>query len=308
MQNRFRSILCLPFCMSIALLWPGSMSAADPKLAVTVKPVAEGVYLVLGGAPGDGNAEFLVGDKGIVLIDTKGTAASGVELLRVIHTVSLLPITHVILTHSDEDHINGLTALPKGIPIIAQANAKKEMQAQVAKPLPELLQYLPMQLIDTHASLTLDGIHLELLHVANAHTSGDLVIYLPEKGIVLTGDLLSPHFPYPIIHLNKNGSSQGWIETMQRVVQLNATLFVPGHGDPQPKSVVVKKLEDTIARRAEIEQLYDKGDSLAQIKEALGERGDAPQPAGAPVFASFTGTVYKELSSGAAPSSSGTRD
>lgn len=287
--------------LTTLLLTTTFATAAD--LTMTVKPIAANVYLVQGGAPGDGNAEFLVGKKGIVLIDAKGTAASGAELLRVIHTVSPLPVRQVILTHSDEDHINGLAALPVGTPILAQTNAKREMREQVAKDLPELLKHLPTQTIDTQASMRLEGIHLELLHVANAHTSGDLVIYLPESGVVFTGDLLSPRFPYPIIHLNKDGSSEGWISTMQRVAALPADTFVPGHGDPQPKAVVLKKLEDTRTRRAEIKKLFDEGKTLEQIKAALGETGTAPRPAGAPVFATFTETVYKELSKEPAPAS-----
>jgi glyoxylase-like metal-dependent hydrolase (beta-lactamase superfamily II) len=46
-------------------------------------------------------------------------------------------------------------------------------------------------------TMTIDGVHLRLLHWAPAHTSGDLVVYLPDQKIVFAEDLLVTDRPIP---------------------------------------------------------------------------------------------------------------
>jgi glyoxylase-like metal-dependent hydrolase (beta-lactamase superfamily II) len=95
----------------------------------------------------------------------------------------------------------------------------------------------------------------ELYHRAPAHTSGDLVVYLPSQKIVFTGDIIAMTFPDPLIHLQKNGSSEGWITTTKGIVGLDSDQFVPGHGDVQTKAAIQKRLADAEAKRAKIKGL-----------------------------------------------------
>jgi glyoxylase-like metal-dependent hydrolase (beta-lactamase superfamily II) len=53
---------------------------------------------------------------------------------------------------------------------------------------------------------------------------------------------------YSLIHLEKNGSSEGWIETMKGIVALDADTFVPGHGDLQTKADLQKRLANAQER------------------------------------------------------------
>jgi glyoxylase-like metal-dependent hydrolase (beta-lactamase superfamily II) len=141
--------------------------------------------------------------------------------------------------------------------------------------------------------LKVDGVSLELLHWAPAHTSGDLVIYLPKQKIVFTGDIITNR-PDPLIHLQKNGSSEGWIETAKGIVALDADTFIPGHGGPETKAQVQQYLEHAEAKRAKIKELVAQGKSLDEIKEAVGDARPAQGGRG-PTFASFTEVVYQEL-------------
>jgi glyoxylase-like metal-dependent hydrolase (beta-lactamase superfamily II) len=54
---------------------------------------------------------------------------------------------------------------------------------------------------------TIDGVKMTLIHIAPAHTSGDLAVYLPDEKVVISGDLIGP--ADPLIHRNKNGESEG---------------------------------------------------------------------------------------------------
>src|SRR5208337_851600 len=92
--------------------------------------VREGkVYVVPGGGS---NSTVIIGDKGVIVIDVKTTMATGQQLLDKIATLTSKPVTYVIETHSDCDHINGIVAFPKSVKIIAQVNNRTE-QEQVAR-------------------------------------------------------------------------------------------------------------------------------------------------------------------------------
>src|SRR3984957_7916067 len=262
---------------------------------VSVKPLNGDVSWTQGGS--GSNTGIIVGTDGVFVVDAKQTVDSAKETLADIAKITTKPVTDVILTHSDGDHVNGLAGFPLGLTIIAQENCKKEMEASLSNPQGAAPRaYLPTKTVDKRESLTIDGVHVMLFHWAPAHTSGDLIVYLPDQKIVFTGDIVAAQLPYPLIHLEKNGSSGGWIETMKGILSLNADNFVPGHGDLQTRADLEKRLADAVARRNQIQALVSRGKSLDEVKQALGETAPpAPVAAGrGPRFPSFTEVVYQE--------------
>ena len=260
---------------------------------LTVKMLKSNVYVAEGGG---GNTGIIIGDKGVIVIDAKTTPASGQEVVDEVKKLTNKPITTVILTHSDADHVNGLAAFPKGLTIIAHANNKMEQEQAIAaggRGAPPK-DYLPTKVVTKmRESDTIDGVKMTLIHIAPAHTSGDLAIYLPAQKMVFTGDLVATTLPDPLIHLQKHGTSQGWIDFVSALVKLDADTYVPGHGEPQTKAQVETRLKNAETKRAKIVALVKQGKTLDEIKTALGETG-APA-AGAPRFPSFTQTTYEEL-------------
>src|ERR1700752_250388 len=102
--------------------------APAPLMVHQLKPT---VYWIEGGG---GNSGVIVGDKGVIVVDAKTSPAAGKELLDDIAKITPNPVTTVILTHSDGDHVNGLASFPAGITIIAQEMCKTEMQAAASTP------------------------------------------------------------------------------------------------------------------------------------------------------------------------------
>src|SRR6185437_6460403 len=144
---------------------------------------------------------------------------------------------------------------------------------------------------------TLEGVKFEMLHWAPAHTSGDLIVYLPAEKIVFTGDIIATQMPDPLIHLEKNVSSAGWIETTKGILTLDSDQFVPGHGDLQPRAAIQKRLIAAEEKRAAIARLVAQGKTLEEVKAAVDPPAAAP-PAGrgrGPGFASYSQVVYQEL-------------
>src|SRR5579864_2596267 len=299
MPNMYREVRWFGFAMVAILRVPGPPAAAQapPPAPLMVHQLKPNVYWVEGGG---GNSGVIVGDKGVIVIDAKTTAAGGKELLEDIAKITPKPVTAVILTHSDGDHVNGLASFPTGITIIAHENNKKEQEAALtaggrgAPP----AGHLPTQVVSKNKeNLKIDGVKLQVFHWVPAHTSGDLVVYLPDQKIVFTGDILGGQQSDPLIHLEKNGSSEGWITTTKGIAALNADQFVTGHGDLLAKAAIQKRIADTEAKRAKIKDLVAQGKSLDEIKTAVGD----PPPAqgrggrGGPAFPTFTEVVYREL-------------
>lgn len=242
--------------------------AAAPFVTHQLKP---NIYWIEGGG---GNSTVIVGSNGVIIVDAKTTKAGGQELLDDIAKITSKPVATVILTHSDGDHVNGLAAFPAGVKVIAHENNKKEQEAALAaggRGAPPA-DHQPTQVITKEKeTLTIEGEKLELYHWAPAHTSGDLIVYFPAQKIVATGDIISTGNPYPRIHDEKNGSTEGWIKTAKGMVALNADTFVPGHGSIQTKADIEKRIADAETRRDQIKKLVAQGKSLDEIKAALGD-------------------------------------
>ena len=286
----------LSFVAFVAVVGLAAIATAQMQTPpISVKKLTSDVYWTQGGA--GGNTGFIIGKDGVIVIDAKTTPESGKEMLDDIAKITPKPVTTVIITHSDADHVNGLAVFPKNLTIISQVNCKKEMEESLNSPRPAPREYMPTKTVDKKESLTIDGVRLELLHFAPAHTSGDLIIYLPEQKIVFTGDLITAQFPYPLIHLEKHGTSAGWIESVKGMLALDADMYVPGHGDLQTKAEVEKRLASAEERRAKIKEMVAQGKSLDEIKAAFGEVNAPANGPGAPRFPTFTETTYKELTS-----------
>jgi cyclase len=262
----------------------------------------DGVYWSSGGAAV--NVGILVGKDGVIVIDARTNANAGKQIIGQIADVTKLPVTTVILTDSDLDHSYGLAGFPKGLTIIAQENAKKELEATAgaSNPAPQLAT----KAVDKKESLTINGVRMELLHFGPAHTGGDLMIYLPEQKIVFTGDMISNSccgnarseltltmIKGPKSGSNVGGSAEGWIETMKKLLALNADTYIPGHGPSLTKADVQHRLTLVEDRRTQIKKMAAEGKSLGQIKEAL---NDTATPAyDVAQFPDLTTVMYSEL-------------
>ncbi len=289
-------IIRVAFTIAALALAPATWAQAPPQAPFVVSQLRPNVYWVNGGG---GNSGIIIGASGVIVIDAKTTPAGGKELLEDVAKLTPKPVTTLIETHSDADHVNGAASFPAGITIIAHENNKKEQEAALAaggRGAPPA-DKLPTRIVTRdREDLTIDGVKLELLHWAPAHTSGDLVVYLPAEQLVFTGDIFALQLPDPLIHLEKHGSSAGWITSAKGIAALDASQFVPGHGDVQTKAQIEARITSAEAKRARIAAMVKEGKSLADIQAAV----DPPLAAaagggGRPRFATFTEVVYREL-------------
>ncbi len=86
----------------------------------------------------------------------------------------------------------------------------------------------PTMTVDDELSLYRKNRTIRVMHLGAGDTAGDLVVYMPEDGVVVTGDMVVAPFPYGFSrHPFK------WRRTLERLDSLSFEMLVPGHGAVQ---------------------------------------------------------------------------
>ena len=98
-----------------------------------------------------------------------------------------------------------------------------------------------------------------MLHWAPAHTSIDLVVYLPNQKIVFTGDIIVAIRPDLIIHLEKNGSTEGLIKNYEGHSRAGRHHFCSRPRKSENEEEVQKRLAGIVRKRDEIKKLISEG-------------------------------------------------
>lgn len=256
---------------------------------VKVLLVKGSIYEVKGGR--GANCGFYVGDKGVLVIDAKMTKESAQEMIAAIRKVTSLPLKHMIITHSDGDHVNGLVGFSRGINIIAHHHARNDMDEAFKENTQRI--YLPDQTFSRKLFLYLDDKKIELHHFGPAHTNGDVIVYFPEDKVAFIGDLYFRGRD-PLVHRHKKGNSFGLVKTLQAVLELDADTFVHGHGDIASRADIQAFIDALEVKQKKIKDMIDRGRTLEQVKKAFEVKDQPPRPGGRR-FLNLVEVIYLEL-------------
>lgn len=256
-----------------------------PQTKIEAVPISGGLYELRGGVS---NAAFYVGEEGVVLVDAKMTPEEAAQMLSAIAGVTDKPLTTILLTHSDGDHVGGLTGFPREATIIAQERTARHMEAAFTTD--EQKAFLPDITFSESLSLRDGDKEIRLKYFGRAHTDGDAAAFFPGEKVVVCGDLIFLGRD-PLIHRTKNGSALGLITVLKKILALEAELFLHGHGSPisrEELETLVRSLEEKAAR---VEALFHEGKSLEEVKKALGEETGGEQRR----WPSYAENLYLEL-------------
>jgi cyclase len=296
-QSTFSLAFAMVFCLgSLAGAAAAQVQTAPPKpqqspAPLSAVPIRGGVYWVKGG--NGANTGFIVGAKEVIVIDAKMIEDSARAMQAEIAKVTSNPIRQIVLTHSDGDHVNGLVGFPSGLTIVAHANTRKDMEAAFKDPKMSALQpYLPNVTFDASRPLNVDSVRVDLLYFGPAHTSGDVVVYLPAQKIAFIGDLAFVGRD-PLIHVQKGGTSLGLVQVLNKILALDADTFIAGHTEPLTKGDIRALVTSIEEKQAKMKTLIQQGKSLDEIKKAFGVT-DTPGPGGRG-RPSFIEVIYGDL-------------
>ena len=176
-----------------------------------------------------GDATFLIDDQ-MAPINKKIKAA--------VADITTQPVKFVLNTHHHFDHTGGNEAFGKaGAIIVAHDNVRARMSAaQVISffnmetpPAPAIS--LPVMTFDNTTTFHLNGHTINVFHVPNAHTDGDVIVHFREANVMHMGDTYFSS-SYPFFDLDSGGSLDGMIAAADRVLTLadKDTQIMPGHG------------------------------------------------------------------------------
>ncbi|HAV41280.1 MAG TPA: hypothetical protein DCW97_02580 [Acidobacteria bacterium] len=259
------AFLVLPASGVITSSNPAGQQTNPP---ITINKVRDNIYMIKGGS--GANCYFLAGKKTNLLIDAKMSPESLKEMLTEIQKISAKPLSLVILTHSDGDHVNGLSGLPGGVKILAHKKTYEEMLPAVEQR-PELKNFLPSETYEGIKNLDFEGTKLELRNFGPAHTRGDTVIFIAVSKVAIAGDLVFIGRD-PLIHKQKNGSFFGLIKTLESMLAYKPEieLFLSGHADPASRQEVSELVKSLKEKEARVRGMIQQKKTLEEIKAAFG--------------------------------------
>lgn len=234
---------------------------------LAISRLRDNIYMIRSAA--SGNITALVADDGVLLIDSKFEREYDgyMELLR---TVTDQPVRYVINTHMHPDHTGGNSRLEEtDAAIVATENARRRLSASQPTGLPAIT-------FDDHARIWFGGRPLDLYWLGRGHTDGDLVILMPEDGIVFTGDLFAGYAPnIRLIDYTGGGSLKEWPATLDKVLALEFDVVIPGHSGPTDRTMLQQYRDENVRMQEIIREMHGAGRSPEDIQTALtGEFGN----------------------------------
>ncbi len=206
------------------------------ELAETVE-VAPGAYAYVqpNGTWFINNTGFIVGDDGVILIDTCSTEARTRAMLDAVRAVSDAPIRTVVNTHHHGDHTHG-NYLTAPAPIVAHQRCRELVAGLGIDHYPTAFEQPdwgdlelapPTMTFDDRLDLWVGGRAVELHHIGPiAHTTNDVVAWLPDDRVLYTGDLVF-HQGTPFVLM---GSVDGSLASLDTMREMDPAVVVPGHG------------------------------------------------------------------------------
>ncbi|GAA2879349.1 MBL fold metallo-hydrolase [Actinoplanes cyaneus] len=211
-------------------------SVAGPELEASLTEVADGVYAYVQ-PPGGwcvSNAGVVAGPDGALVIDTLATERRARRLRDAVDALRPGPRRTVVNTHHHGDHNFGNHLFGPAAQVVAHELARTEMAAtgMALTGLWPDVQWgdvrvtLPTLTFAGRAAVHVGDRRVELLHVGPAHTTNDVVAWLPDERVLFAGDVvLSGSTPF-----NLMGSVSGALVAVRRLRELGARTIVCGHG------------------------------------------------------------------------------
>jgi cyclase len=254
------------------------------------------------------NAGFVVLDQSVLVFDTHFTPEAGQALHESIRSVTPKPVRYVVNSHWHADHTHGNQAFPNATLIgsmntrigvlqndlpslqrtigIAQKQLeslnrtlekeKDSVRAQnlrdQIKPRKDYLQTMsrlkiraPLVTFEDDLVIRDGRQDVRLVFLGVGHTNGDVVLLLPSLKIAFVGDLL---FNKAIPNV-QDGDILQWMQTLEKVLNLDANTLIPGHGSVASKKDVAAFLNYFRELRILVQAAMDRGDTIEQATRDL---------------------------------------
>lgn len=281
---------------------------AEPQ----VRQVGKHLYAYISDVDSSCNSTFLVGSRGILVVDTGFDARAGDKLLRAIRKISDLPVRYIVNTHYHRDHqaADGIVG-PKAL-VITTAWTRQRTRDFLKEDFPRLEHRLTGEALKSlhstryrladitfqdQITVWVDDQPVKIFFPGKAHTSGDAMVYFPSEEVLSSGDLFL-HRSCPAMD---QGSVLNWVRALDKVLKRPLKWVVPGHFELSKRAGLQRFHDYLAALVQQVKQLRASGASLKQVEKeiklpAFSDFRQYPQYEA--TFADNAAVVYRELEAG----------
>jgi glyoxylase-like metal-dependent hydrolase (beta-lactamase superfamily II) len=205
---------------------------------------------------GDPNSGVVVGDDGVMVIDTQATPAMAKDVMRHVRTVTDKPVKYVVLTHYHAVRVLGASAYEAREIIASQATyemikerGKQDMDSEIGR-FPRLFRDVesipgltwPTLTFDRELTVWMGKLEVRLIQVGAGHTRGDTIVWLPSQKVLFSGDLVE----YNAGVYAGDAHLQEWPNSLDKLRALRPEKLVPGRGPAlQTAADSIKAIEFT---------------------------------------------------------------
>jgi cyclase len=247
-------------------------STALPPPAVHSLGKGFHAFVQLDGSWGLNNAGIHIGERGVTLVDTAFTVRRGIALRDAISARTDKPVQTIVNTHHHGDHTYGNFLFPAAT-IIGHdlcRNAVIEGGLETKEWFPGVewgdIEVVPPavtfgQSIDVYC----DDDRATLRYLGPAHTSNDVIMWVPDRSLLFAGDLLfNGGTPFVVM-----GSVQGLIDALTAISDLAPATIVPGHGAVCDAEVITGQLAYLRFVQEQAKAGYQAGDEPLEVARRI---------------------------------------
>lgn len=215
-------------------------SAGDlAEKSISFTQLGDGLYAFT--AEGDPNTGVIIGDDSVMVIDAQATPVMARKVIERIRGVTDKPVKYVVLSHYHAVRVLGASAYGAG-EIIASETCRAMIHErgqedwdsefgrfprlfQAAESIPGLTW--PTVTFKDRMTLHLGRRRVDLLHLGRAHTAGDIVAWVPDAGVMFSGDIVE----YRSACYCGDAHFGDWPGTLDAIAALRPEALSPGRGD-----------------------------------------------------------------------------
>ena len=220
------------------------------------------------------NLSFVVTTDGVVVVNSGGSYQLAQALHAEIRAVTDQPV-RLVFAENGQGHAmlgNGYW-VDQGVKIVAHTDAAAEFAAYGGQSLRGAQTRLKERADDTRVApptetfddayvVKMGDTQIEARYLGHAHSPGDIIVWLPEQSLVISGDMAFHERMLPIFD---HTMTADWVETWNTAFEpLGATYVIPGHGHPTNMDQVRRYTHDYLVYlRAQVGAHLDAGGDLA---------------------------------------------
>ncbi len=279
MASRVGRALVGAFCILCAIQAPASQRIADKYVESTLydRPVevVPGVWSAIGAtAPPtyensghNNNLSFVITTDGVLVVNGGASYLLAKALHDEIRKITKQPVK-MLVSENGQGHAmlgNNYWA-EQGVPVVMHVDAAHEITERGEDILARMLEYnrdkgegtklvQPSETVDARKEIKMGDTRIVLISFGAAHSPGDMSVWLPDKDLIITGDMA---FHERLLPIFEDTVTADWLESWEKFAALNATHVIPGHGRATNMAEVTKYTKDYLLYlRGQVRTLLD---------------------------------------------------